>query len=278
MSKIRGFIRKAFTPVTIMLIPHSNSKPFNLKMPSVGIVFSVVMWIVGTLYVLSVAVDAVEYRLMKDKLNYYSGQFIELRATMNGLQRAESEFRQLFSLGTKEKVLENVYPSDSGSLDIQALRGQITNTVQTVTEIKDYLKQQKDIYMAIPKGWPVTGQITSPYGNRENPIDGRDEFHSGVDISVESGTPIHATADGVVSFSGWNGGSGNLVGIEHGFGYSTFYAHNKNNLVRVGQRVKRGDIIAYSGSTGNSTGPHSHYEIWKDGRHVNPKQFLDGRS
>jgi murein DD-endopeptidase MepM/ murein hydrolase activator NlpD len=158
------------------------------------------------------------------------------------------------------------------------LRGQITNTVQTVTEIKDYLKQQKDIYMAIPKGWPVTGQITSPYGNRENPIDGRDEFHSGVDISVESGTPIHATADGVVSFSGWNGGSGNLVGIEHGFGYSTFYAHNKNNLVRVGQRVKRGDIIAYSGSTGNSTGPHSHYEIWKDGRHVNPKQFLDGRS
>ncbi|MGD1076038.1 MAG: M23 family metallopeptidase, partial [Thermodesulfovibrionales bacterium] len=209
---------------------------------------------------------------------YYSCQFTELKATMNGLQSAESEFRRLFSLGTKEKVLENVHPADSGSIDIEALRGQIKNTVQTVTEIKDYLKQQKDIYMATPRGWPVTGQITSPYGNRENPIDGRNEFHSGVDISVESGTPVHATADGVVSFSGWNGGSGNLVGLEHGFGYSTFYAHNKTNLVQVGQRIKRGDIVAYSGSTGNATGPHSHYEIWKDGRHVNPKPFLDGRS
>ncbi|HAM49977.1 MAG TPA: hypothetical protein DCP92_04520 [Nitrospiraceae bacterium] len=278
MSRIRGFIKKAFTPVTIMLIPHSNCKLFNFKIPSVGIVFSVAMWIVGTLYVLSVGVNAVEYRLMKNKLNYYSGQFVELKATMTGLQRAESEFGRLFSLGTKEKILEDVHPSDSGSIDIEALREQIKNTVQTVTEIKDYLRQQKDIYLATPKGWPVTGKITSPYGRRENPVNGEDEFHSGIDISVEPGTPVHATADGVVNFSGWAGGSGNLVGIEHGFGYSTFYAHNQTIAVRVGQRVKRGDTVAYSGSTGNSTGPHCHYEIWKDGRYVNPKQFVEGRS
>jgi len=95
---------------------------------------------------------------------------------------------------------------------------------------------------------------------------------------VESGTPVRATADGVVNFAGWSGDSGNLVGLEHGFGYSTFYAHNKAIAVRVGQRVERGEIIAYVGSTGSSTGPHCHYEIWKDGRHINPAPFLDGRS
>jgi len=89
---------------------------------------------------------------------------------------------------------------------------------------------------------------------------------------------VRATADGVVSFAGWSGGSGNLVGIEHGFGYATFYAHNTKSAVVVGQFVKRGDVIAYSGSTGSSTGPHSHYEIWKDGRHINPMPFIEGRS
>lgn len=281
MSKIRSFGKKAFTPITIMLIPHSNSKPFNLKIPSIGIIFSVLMWIVGTVvgtvYVLLVAVNATEYRIMKEKLAYYSGQFLEMKATMAALNKAESEFRRLFSLGTKEKVLENVHPTDAGSIDMKALGDQIQRSVETVAEIREYLKQQKDIYLATPRGWPVDGNITSPYGSREHPVHGGDEFHSGVDISVAPGTPIRATADGVVSFSGWNGGSGNLVGVEQGFGYATFYAHNKTNAVKVGQRVKRGDIVAFAGSTGNATGSHTHYEIWKDGRHVNPKPFIEGR-
>jgi murein DD-endopeptidase MepM/ murein hydrolase activator NlpD len=236
------------------------------------------LWIIGSFYVLSVAVRVSEYKMMKEKLDYYSGQFIELKATMHALKMAEYEFRNLFSLGTKEKVLENVHASDSGSIDIEALQGQIRNTVGTVKEIREYLIQQKDIYNATPRGWPVIGRITSPYGHRENPVYGGEDFHSGIDVSVEPGTPVRATADGVVSFSGWSGDSGNLVGLEHGLGYSTFYAHNKTLIVRVGQRVKRADIIAYAGSTGSSTGTHSHYEIWRDGRHINPKPFLDGRS
>ena len=99
-----------------------------------------------------------------------------------------------------------------------------------------------------------------------------------MDISAAPGNPVTATADGIVSFSGWNGGSGNLVVIEHGFGYSTFYAHNKMTAVKVGQRVKKGDVIAYVGSTGNTTGPHLHYEVWKNGSPVNPKSFIEGRS
>ncbi|GAB4412339.1 MAG: M23 family metallopeptidase [Thermodesulfovibrionales bacterium] len=274
---IKRFLRKAFTPITIMMVPHSNTKPFSLKVPSIGIILSVAMWLIGSIYVLSVAVRAFEYQMMKEQLNYYSGQFTELKATMNALKRAESEFRRIFSLGTKEKVLENIHPSDSGSIDIEALRDQIKNTVETVKDIKEYLKEQKDIYMATPRGWPVMGRVTSTYGRRENPVTGGEDFHSGIDIAVKPGTPIKATADGVVTFSGWSEGNGNLVALEHGFGYSTFYAHNRATAVKVGQRVKRGDIIAYSGSTGNTTGPHSHYEIWKNGRHVNPEPFIEGR-
>lgn len=276
MSSIKRFIRKAFTPITIMLIPHNNSRSFNFKIPSIGIIFSIAMWLTGSVYVLSIAVNAFEYRMMKEKLGYYSRQFMELRTTITALQKAESEFKHLFSLGTKEKVLENVH-SESGSIDMEALGNQVKNTVSTVKEIREYLARQKDIYMSTPKGLPVNGNITSYYGMRENPVHGRDEFHSGIDIAADSGAPVMATADGVVSFSGWSGGSGKLVALEHGFGFSTFYAHNSQNLVEVGKLIKRGDIIAYAGSTGNATGPHSHYEIWKDGKHINPVPYIEGR-
>ncbi len=103
---------------------------------------------------------------------------------------------------------------------------------------------------------------------------GKPNFHTGTDISVPHGTHVKATADGIVSFSGWTAGSGNTVVVEHGYGFSTAYAHNQRNLVKVGQRVKRRDAIAVSGSTGVSTGPHVHYEIWKNGHHVDPAAYL----
>lgn len=277
MRKIKILFKKAFTPITIMLIPHSNRKPFNLKIPSIGILISILLWLIGTVYVFSVAVDTFEYHRMKERLGYYSGQFIEMKATMSALKKAESEFRKLFSLDSKQKVLENVDTSDSGSIDMEALKQQIKKTMETVGEIKEYLSQQRDLYMATPKGWPVKGDLTSYYGQRKHPKTGEEDFHTGIDISDNPGNPVTATADGIVSFSGWNGGSGNLVVIEHGFGYSTFYAHNKMTTVKVGQRIKRGDIISYVGSTGNSTGPHVHYEVWRNGGPVNPKSFIEGR-
>ena len=215
---------------------------------------------------------------MKNKLNYYSKQFSELRDTMWSLKKAEKEFRRLFSLDSKEKVLENIDNPGSGSIDMENLKNEIAKSMERISEIKNYLRLQKNIYLATPTGLPVRGPITSNYGKRKNPRSGEEEFHSGVDIATSSGTPVSATADGIVSFSGWNGGSGNLVVLEHGFGFSTFYAHNKMNIVQVGQKVRRGDIIGYIGSTGNATGPHVHYEIWKDGSSVNPQKYLEGRS
>jgi murein DD-endopeptidase MepM/ murein hydrolase activator NlpD len=278
MHKIKHLLKRAFTPVTIMLIPHSNRKPFNLKIPYLGIFVSMILWAVGMIYVFSIAVDAFEYNRMKERLGYYSNQFLEMKATVSALKKAETEFRRLFSLNSREKVLENVDTSDRGAIDMETLKLQIKKSIESVSEIKDYLSQQRDIYMATPKGWPIKGNVTSEYGRRIHPMTGDEDHHTGIDIGSTPGNPITATADGIVSFSGWNGGSGNLVVIEHGFGYSTFYAHNKMNAVQVGQRVKRGDVVAYVGSTGNTTGPHLHYEVWKNGSPVNPKSFIEGRN
>jgi len=123
--------------------------------------------------------------------------------------------------------------------------------------------------------WPVQGgTITSGFGNRTNPINRRQEFHSGIDIGAPAGTSIFAAHDGVVIFSGWQGGYGNTIVVDHGNGLSTTYSHNTSNLVSVGQSVTRGQTIARVGSTGFSTGPHLHFSVRQDGRLVNPVNFL----
>jgi murein DD-endopeptidase MepM/ murein hydrolase activator NlpD len=261
-----------------MLIPHSNTKSIRLKIPSIGIVVSIMLWIIGSVYVFSIAINSFEYKRMSEKLNYYTAQFLELKTTIFALKKAENDFRTLFSLNDREKILENLDNSDSGSIDMELIRGQIKITMENVGEIKDYLSQQRDLYFSTPKGWPVAGRLTSSYGKREHPRSGRRDFHSGVDIASSPGSPVEVTADGIVSFAGWAGGNGNLVVIEHGHGYSTFYAHNKKVNVKVGQEVHRGDIISFVGSTGNSTGPHVHYEVWRNGKSVNPYKFIKGRS
>lgn len=274
MYKLRIFLKKVFTPVTVMVIPHARTKPVAIKVPFSAIAIAVFLWCAGTIYVISIAVKTYEYYDMKNKLSYFMNQFIELKSTISSLQKAEAEFRKLFSLKSKKDVLEAVEVTDTGSVDMEALRKQIEETVETVTEIKKYLSEQRDIYRSTPLGWPVRGVITSGYGERAHPKYGEIGFHSGVDISVPAGTDVRSTADGIVVFSGWAAGSGYTVIIEHGHGFTTAYAHNKENLVKVGQRVKRGDVIALSGNTGITTGPHVHYEVWKNGAPVNPISYL----
>ena len=122
--------------------------------------------------------------------------------------------------------------------------------------------------------WPITGQITSEFGWRTRPIFGGQRFHSGLDIGVDYGMEIHAAQTGVVSHAGWIDGYGNTVMIEHGGGIVTLYGHNESLAVNVGQIVNQGDVIAYCGSTGNSTGPHCHFEVRVNGEPVSPMDYL----
>ena len=123
-------------------------------------------------------------------------------------------------------------------------------------------------------GWPVSGEITSPYGYRVHPIWGTTIYHSGIDIGVDEGSPVHAADGGVVVWSGWMGGYGYAVVIDHGNGLSTLYGHNSELAVDEGQSVAKGQVISYAGSTGNSTGPHVHFEVRVNGDPVDPMGYL----
>jgi murein DD-endopeptidase MepM/ murein hydrolase activator NlpD len=153
--------------------------------------------------------------------------------------------------------------------------------VASYKEIAVNLAWRRRVLAATPQGWPAPGRITSRYGYRFSPMrsdDGEEpenrEFHPGLDIADAFGTPIHATADGVVARARRSGGYGNLVMLKHDLGYATAYGHASRLFVREGDRVKRGQVIAAMGSTGRSTGSHVHYEIWFNGKTVNPAKFL----
>ena len=122
--------------------------------------------------------------------------------------------------------------------------------------------------------WPLSGPITSEFGWRVHPISGTQKFHSGIDIGGDYGEPIVAAASGVVSDACWISGYGNTVIIDHGGGISTLYGHNQSFAVSAGQSVSQGQTIAYCGSTGNSTGPHCHFEVRESGTVVSPYGYL----
>jgi len=138
------------------------------------------------------------------------------------------------------------------------------------------LEQLEQGTVAIPSTEPVHGtNFTSGFGVRSDPFKGRAAMHPGIDLAGPYGTPIYATADGTVGRAEWNnGGYGNLVEIDHGHGIQTRYGHLSRSIVHAGERVKRGQLIAYMGSTGRSTGSHLHYEVRLDGKAVNPIPFL----
>jgi flagellar protein FlgJ len=129
-----------------------------------------------------------------------------------------------------------------------------------------------------PSAWPVNGTVSSGFGWRNDPITGERRFHDGADIAVPVGTSVRAVLPGKVTFSGTKKGYGNVIILDHGRGLSTLYAHNSRNLAPRGAVVEAGTVIAETGSTGRSTGPHLHFEVRRDGKAMNPMAFLPAPS
>ena len=155
---------------------------------------------------------------------------------------------------------------------------ELQNLIQAAINGSNYeLKYYGGIMM-----WPTleSSYITSPYGSRLHPIQGVIKNHDGIDIGGDTGNPVYAAADGIIIYSAFNtGGYGNMVMIDHGINDEgikivTLYAHGDKLLKNVGDTVKKGDIIMEMGSTGNSTGPHVHFEVRENGTHVDPKKYL----
>ncbi|MGB8496215.1 MAG: M23 family metallopeptidase [Candidatus Acidiferrum sp.] len=129
-----------------------------------------------------------------------------------------------------------------------------------------------------PSIWPVLGHITDGFGERLDPFSGEGAFHTGVDVGADYGAPVHVTADGMVLDAGQHSGYGRVVIVDHGFGLTTWYAHLSSYAVITGTRVKRGEVIGYTGISGRSTGPHVHYEVRMNNAPVNPWRYMKATS
>jgi len=129
-----------------------------------------------------------------------------------------------------------------------------------------------------PSIWPVLGRITDGFGERLDPFSGEGAFHTGVDVGADYGAPVHVTADGMVLDAGQHSGYGRVVIVDHGFGITTWYAHLSSFAVIAGTRVKRGEVIGYTGISGRATGPHVHYEVRVNNAPVNPRHYMTSAS
>lgn len=195
------------------------------------------------------------------------------------------EFERHPGLGGPHDDLESVsggggqlsFPQFDFFSEVDALERALQDRHIQLSALETLLRNRRLEEQALPAGAPAIGDgtwVSSLYGYRTDPLTGAREFHQGVDFAGKLGTMVTAVADGIVIWSARRAAYGNLVEISHGNGYVTKYAHNKRNLVSVGQKVEKGEVIALMGNSGRSTGPHVHFEVVKNGKHVNPGRYL----
>ena len=189
------------------------------------------------------------------------------------LDPAEFNFEESPGVGGPEDSLGSVN-MDFGS-EIDAIVSELEDREQQLGVLENILLSSHMKEEVFPEGRPIKrGWISSYYGMRTNPFTGKLQFHKGMDFAGKSGSNVLAVAGGVVTWSGKRYGYGNMVEVNHGNGFVTRYGHNRENLVSVGDTVKKGQQIALMGSTGRSTGPHVHFEVLKNGRQIDPQRFV----
>ena len=175
----------------------------------------------------------------------------------------------------RQQTTSDIVASTSERMDV--LRRELYTQSKSYDEIVKMSQKKEDRLRCIPSIQPVMNKdlkcLASGFGMRIDPIYKTPRFHAGVDFSGYMGAHIYATGDGVVSLSGWNGGYGNCVVVNHGYGYETLYGHMSSIKAKRGQKVKRGDVIGYMGTTGKSTGVHLHYEVHHKGKIMDPRNY-----
>lgn len=195
---------------------------------------------------------------------------------MAGLDSGEFDFSQVPAQGG---------PVDSSSLSaiqvpdfvvqLETLASQVNDREQQLDLLESMLRNRYLSAEVLPAGRPITkGWLSSKFGMRTDPFTGKQELHKGVDFAGKMDSDVIAVASGVVTWSDKRYGYGNMIEINHGKGFVTRYGHNKELLVKIGDTIKKGQSIALMGSTGRSTGPHVHFEVWRDGRTVDPMRYI----
>ncbi len=174
-------------------------------------------------------------------------------------------------LGATPTMLSNMLSPDLTFGVLSELLGTMASRLDIM---RTGVERRQALAAATPSIWPVSGWLTSRYGNRRDPFTGGADFHPGLDLSADYGQPVRATADGTVAMAERSGSYGNLVEINHGYGIVTRYGHLSGFKAMAGQQVHRGDVIGFVGSTGRSTSAHLHYEILLNGKLTDPLRLL----
>jgi len=301
LKNIKQFLHNRYT---VVVAPHqaSRSMTFNIGTPFLVMTslcllgfsaFGLFTFLEGS----SILKRLANQELLESKVKTLANQVVAMRQIAQGATLLEKDLRYLLAQNSHDSVLtaknrtENLDSDTLGDLLIGKLSDTALNKMEN--EKQDFIDQSKGLmtlagsYLAyqqnqehrelsLPSEWPTLGALTSTYGIRTNPFnfERAGEYHRGVDLANIEGTPIRAAADGIVRSAGWMGGYGNGIILDHGFGYTTLYGHASALAVSAGSFVHRGDVIAYMGSTGRSTGSHLHFEVWQDGKPVNPLQFV----
>ncbi len=288
---------------TMMFIPHNEQKVYSYRISSPLMVFMGLIFLVTIGICSFIITRHINYELttranihFAEKNSFFVQELSKTHTVFQRVAKIEDELRAMLKMKSKKELLKfkgagGPTPADQARLML-ALSNRATLTpkefaknllflrktaqvrMESYRELQKYIVTQRSLMAARPTSWPVRGWITSRFGPRCSPFFRGTTFHHGIDIANEEGTSIKAVADGIVTYSGWEGGYGKLMVIDHGYGYSTRYAHLQRSLVNIGQRVRRGQVIGFMGNTGRSTAPHLHFEIRVNGIPVNPLKYL----
>ncbi|BAL81636.1 peptidoglycan DD-metalloendopeptidase family protein [Caldisericum exile] len=237
--------------------------------------------------------DAKNLQALQDELAKTKADVEALRQYVLALGKLEKDVRSALKLGGETVSLESILARPSSKSQIQSYTElpktyaqvrteladtskQAVQTEQTLTMLQETVYKFNEMKAQTPDYWPLQGSITSYFGWRISPFGGGWEFHKGIDIASYYGAPIRAAADGEVTFAGWDsGGYGKMIIIYHRDGIETVYGHLSGIDVKVGDKVKKGQVIGYEGCTGLCTGPHLHFEIRVWGEVINPLKYLE---
>ncbi|HHW01379.1 MAG TPA: peptidoglycan DD-metalloendopeptidase family protein [Thermoanaerobacterales bacterium] len=291
-----------------MIVPHSGRSILSISIPIIilkiigGLMAGIVA--VAAIYAVNfsisyremkasnqdLAVKARDYNKLQQQLDYFVKKTQTLEEKMQSLEKLDNDLRNLLkndpalkkNIDLKQESYSTNYmlasrgdiDREKAMRDLQILESKLPQQEQSLKELKNAVIQRNQRLASTPSIWPVAGRITSDFGYRRSPFGSRREFHDGLDIAAPYGTPIRAAADGMVVFTGYRQGYGNMVTISHGYGIETSYGHTSKILVKRGQKVKKGQVIAKVGNTGRSTGPHVHYMVSVNGGLKNPTNYL----
>jgi murein DD-endopeptidase MepM/ murein hydrolase activator NlpD len=294
---------------TILYLPGGSNKVRKIKV-SLGFIrlfFIIIVLIgVGVCWLASdyakVKIQIPQLHILKKDNNTQKTQILALCKKINAINQKMAKLQEF---DHKLRIMTNLNPSDSqkqflglGGSNLNALKSdyridevdkelisqthkhledletEIAVTSRSQVELSNFLREQKSILACTPSIRPTNGWISSGFGYRMSPFTNRREFHKGLDIATRIGTPIVATADGLVIFAGREGNFGKMITINHGYNLRTRYAHLHKLAVSKGQFVKRGQVIGEVGNTGRCTGPHLHYEVHLNGVPVNPLRYI----